>query len=129
MTAPNHAIAGALIGLSLGGTPLAALLLAFLSHFALDALPHYDPPGDEVTRLSSRRFRVELYAQALLCVIVVIVLASSQRSGWLLAACCAFVATSPDLLWLPKFLAVRRTHRLPRSPNWFWRMHHAIQWR
>ena len=128
MTAPNHAITGALIGLSLSGNPVLVVALSFLSHFVLDAVPHYDPPGDELARLTSRRFSVELYVQALLCAVIVVLLASSRHAHWLLAAICAFVATSPDLLWIPKFLSVRRTHRLPSKPNWFWRLHHTIQW-
>ena len=44
MTATNHALTGALI-VVLIKKPELALPLAFLSHYALDALPHYNPRG------------------------------------------------------------------------------------
>ena len=39
-----HAIAGAAIGSLLPGYPVTALVLGFASHFALDAIPHWDYP-------------------------------------------------------------------------------------
>ena len=40
MTATNHALSGALIGLAVM-QPILALPLAFVSHFMLDAVPHF----------------------------------------------------------------------------------------
>jgi hypothetical protein len=44
MTATNHALTGALIALAVK-KPELAIPLALLSHFGLDLIPHYNPPG------------------------------------------------------------------------------------
>lgn len=128
MTATNHAITGALIGLSLGN-PAVALPLAFASHFVLDAIPHYDPPGNELTRIKARRFRYQLLLDTSLCLLLVIGLVFTQPRHWLVAAFSAFAATSPDLFWLPKFLQAQRTGRITPAKNWFLRFHRWIQWK
>jgi hypothetical protein len=40
----THAVVGAAIGSVLTSHPVAAALLGFVSHFALDAIPHWDYP-------------------------------------------------------------------------------------
>lgn len=130
MTAPNHALTGALIGLSIAD-PVLALSLAFLSHFACDMIPHYDlPEADVAARLRSKRFLREfIYLGAALCLFIVVFLAAAHPLHWLLAASCAFMATSPDLLWLPRYLHVRRTGHDVALRHWFYKFHHRIQWR
>lgn len=130
MTAPNHALTGALIGLTVTN-PALALPLAFLSHFACDLIPHYDPPGaDGAKRFRSKRFVYEfLIVGAGLCLALVLLLAVARPHHWFLAAVCAFLATSPDLLWIPRFLHARRTGKDVIPNNWFFRLHHRIQWR
>ena len=44
MTLTTHAIVGAALASFLTASPLAAAALAFASHFALDAIPHWDYP-------------------------------------------------------------------------------------
>ncbi len=44
MTLATHAAAGAALSLLVPAQPAAAFLLGFASHFALDALPHWDYP-------------------------------------------------------------------------------------
>jgi hypothetical protein len=107
MTATNHAVTGALIGLAIG-QPFIAIPAAFLSHFVCDAIPHY---GNEKAQIWSLSFKRYLIADASLCVALVIVLAIQHPIHWLLAAVCAFLATSPDLLWIRKFTYAVRTHR------------------
>jgi len=128
MTATNHALAGALIGLTVGN-PVLAIPAAFVSHFVLDAIPHYDQPGEELARYRSNRFRNELLAHALLCFLLVVLLAITRPTHWLTAALCAFVATSPDLFWIPKFVAAKRHSQLLKNRTRFWRFHDWIQWR
>ncbi len=132
MTAPNHALTGALIGLSVAN-PALALPLAFLSHFVLDAIPHYNPPEtDMVALFRSKRFVWEfLVLGAGVCLLLVVVLALARPAHWLSAAWCAFVATSPDLLWIPRFMTARRSGKdvdVSHS-NLFWRFHDRIQWK
>ena len=128
MTATNHAITGALIGLAVSN-PALAVPLAFISHFALDAIPHYDSPGYELERIGSTRFRKQLSIDASLCFLLVVVLALRRPEHWLVVAFSAFMATFPDLLWLPKFLHVRTTGKLLPNNNFFWKFHDKIQWR
>ena len=128
MTATNHALTGALIGLTIAN-PLIALPLAFVSHFMLDATPHYDLPGDEPTRLQAHRFRYHLAVDTSLCVLLVVALAWTQPKHWLVAAVAAFLATSPNLFWLPKFLRIQRTGKVLPTKNWFLRFHSWIQWK
>jgi hypothetical protein len=44
MTLTTHAIVGAALASFLTSSPLAAAAVAFASHFALDAIPHWDYP-------------------------------------------------------------------------------------
>jgi hypothetical protein len=129
MTAANHALTGALIGLAVGN-PAVAVPLAFVSHFVLDAVPHYDPPGDSLTRIRSHRFLYEqLIANAILCIVLVVALALSRPAHWLTAAFSAFAAASPDLMWIPKFIMAKRQNRLRPNGNWLTRFHSRLQWR
>jgi len=130
MTAPNHALTGALIGLSISNPEL-ALPLAFLSHFVCDAIPHYDPPGKnlEVRMKYSNRFDHELVWHFLICVLIIGVLALFQPKNWILAAVCAFMAASPDLFWIPRYIQVKRTGKDTKLTNPFLRFHSGIQWK
>lgn len=130
MTAPNHALTGALIGLSVSN-PWLAIPLAFASHFVLDAVPHYDVPGEtHEARIASKKFFViQIVGGAILCFLLVLALAITQPHNWFLAAFCAFVAASPDILSAPRFLSVRASGKDPRESNWFWRFHSHIQWK
>lgn len=130
MTAPNHALTGAIIGLTITN-PYIALPVAILSHFVCDAIPHYDPPGkNNQERLASKRFILEqLVAGAILCFLLVVALAITRPEHWVIAAICAFSAASPDLLWIPRFVHRLRTGK-DREPKWWLlRFHAYIQWK
>ena len=113
MTAINHALTGAVIGLVVG-EPLIALPAALASHFVCDALPHYKFSLPDKVLLKTKGFRNYLIAEASLCVLLVLCLAFFQPQHWFLASICAFLATAPDLLWLNKYLKMRR------GQNWKW---------
>ena len=123
MTATNHALTGALIGLSLAN-PI-ALLLAVASHFALDALPHYT---DESLKLESRAFAIMLVVDAMLCFGLVIVLVLASPPGWQWGVASAFLATSPDFMWVPKYIRARAGQPEPVLKNKLMLFHHHIQW-
>ena len=127
VTATNHALTGALIGMTIVN-PVIAIPLAIISHFVLDAIPHYDASGTDVERIGSRRLVYEqLLLGGVLCFLIVLALFLTRPQHWLTAAICAFLATSPDLLWIPRFLHVRRTGR-DMKLNSFLRFHNWIQW-
>ena len=123
MVATNHALTGAIIGLSIGHP--VALPLAFMSHFVLDAIPHY---GEHPDHIQSRRFVVQLIIDASLCGVLVLFLAASSPAHWLLAVVCAFLAASPDFMWIPKFLRARRGQPEKGSDSLIIRFHTRIQW-
>lgn len=125
MTATNHAVTGALIGLIVG-QPWVALPAAFLSHFVCDAIPHFDPSMPTEQWIRTKRFRNLLITDGSLCIILVLVLAVTQPMHWLLASFCAFLATSPDLFWINQFVTTRRGNVW--RPNGFSRFAATIQW-
>lgn len=98
MTATNHAVTGAVIGLTVVN-PWLAVPAAVASHLVCDAIPHY---GGSVS-LNSKKFKVYLIIDASLCIALVGFLFLYAGPAWLLAAVCAFAATSPDLIWIRKF--------------------------
>ena len=123
MTATNHALTGALVGLAIVN-PVVAVPLAFLSHYVLDMIPHYGRP--EPGYIKSLFFRNLLVVDAALCLLLVIILAIVQPQYWLLACICAFLATSPDIFWLNKYRKSKQG--LPWRPNWHSRFAAKIQW-
>jgi hypothetical protein len=124
MTATNHALTGAAIGL-ISGQPLIAIPLAILSHYVLDAIPHYEPK-DIDNRLNSHFFRNYLILEVLFCFLIVVVLAVSQPAYWPLAAVCAFLAAAPDFFWINFYLKKRSGQ--PWRPNKYSRFAVKIQW-
>lgn len=129
MTAINHALTGAAIGLAVSN-PAVALPLAFLSHFVCDAIPHYDAPGTAAERIASKRLIYEqIVAGAVLCFLLVVVLFIARPHHWFIVALAAFLAASPDLLWIPRWIEARRTGTDPGPRGWFRQFHHKIQWK
>jgi hypothetical protein len=128
MTATNHALTGALIGLSLG-SPWLALPAAFASHFVLDAVPHFGFKGAKTFEqwLPDKRFKLMLVFEAAFCFSIVLTLFLVQPNDWLLGAVCAFVAASPDLYSIPIFLYYNHVTTRPVRWNAFRRFHRAIQ--
>ncbi|MFZ1248879.1 MAG: hypothetical protein WAQ24_00995 [Candidatus Saccharimonadales bacterium] len=128
MTATNHSLTGALIGLSIAN-PWLAVPIAFASHFVLDAIPHFGFKGkltdDEL--LWRPAFKVLLAVEAILCFIIVVALWQTQPQHWSVAAICAFTAASPDLYSAPRFFKVNGITHNEVKWNRFRRFHHAIQ--
>lgn len=125
MTATNHAVTGAVIGLAVG-QPLLALPAAFLSHFVCDALPHYGSASPPEKELKTNRFRNYLVVEAAICALLVLILAVTRPDHWLLASFCAFLATSPDLFWINSYVKIRAGK--PWRPNLYSRFAKRIQW-
>jgi len=114
MTATNHALTGTVIGL-VTGEPLIALPAALASHFVCDAIPHFGSALPPQVNLRRNNFRNYLILEFCLCVLLVAVLAVFHPEHWLLASVCAFLATSPDLLSINRYLKTRRGEHWKRS--------------
>ena len=125
MIATNHALTGAIIGLTVA-QPVPAMLLAVLSHFVLDALPHFKVNQPEDKLLKSTWFRNYLVVEALLCFSLVVVLFIARPAYWFVPALCAFLAAAPDLLSFNKYLKTRRGQ--PWKPGWYVKFAGGIQW-
>lgn len=124
MIATNHALTGAAIGLAVH-QPLLAVPLALLSHFVLDGLPHF---ASKRMQPGSKAFLYYLAADAGACAAIVLCLAILQPHYWLLAAVCAFVATSPDFMWINQFLAASAGKK-PKKITWLpMKIHSSVQW-
>ena len=108
MTALNHSLTGALIGLSIHN-PAIALPAALVSHLVCDAMPHFGSNDKDL--IKKRKFAYYLLADAALCCLLVMLLTLTRPSYWWLAAVCALVAASPDFLSIRRFVAVRRGKR------------------
>ncbi len=128
MTATNHALTGAVIGLAVGNAWL-VIPAAFVSHFALDALPHFGVRGSEAKWLRSKRFRALLILDMTACLALVLALFLNGGQHWFLAAACAFTATTPDLFWIERLIkALKKRPLLKEYKNPFKQLHSKIQW-
>lgn len=104
MTATNHALTGAIIGLSVHN-PWLAIPAAVASHLICDALPHFGSADKDI--IKKRQFMNYLFAEATLCALLVFVLLLVHPAYWILGAVCAFAATSPDFISIRRFIAIR----------------------
>jgi hypothetical protein len=126
MMATNHALTGTLIALAVG-IPAIALPAAFASHFVCDAIPHFDSSMESNAWLKSRKFTGLLIVDGSLCILLVAVLAIKQPEHWLLATVCAFLAASPDLFWINRWLKLKRGKLW--YPNLFSKFAGWVQWK
>ncbi len=109
MTGTNHFLVGAGIGLSVA-SPIIALPLAFMSHFVLDALPHYGAPFDEK---AGKRPPLFGYVTSIDTPIgFALLLAAAITQPWLVPACMV-LALSPDFVWIYKYVFKEDFGKLP----------------
>jgi len=126
MRAINHALTGAVVGLTISN-PIVAVGIAFVSHFALDAIPHYD--DKRRFDLGTRGFTFILLLDATLCLFLVATLFAFSPDDWFMPSLCAFAATSPDLMWISRYLTARVTGKDPGVKGVIQQFHHHIQWK
>lgn len=125
MTATNHALAGAVIGLTVT-QPVIALPLALASHFVMDAIPHF---GVGFAKNVKRRriFHSYLLIDAIL---LAIIMASLYFAGvgWLVFAC-LFLAGCPDFFQAYNYIFNKdfRASGLFTNPGWYARFSKGIQ--
>jgi len=128
MTATNHALAGSTIALVLHGSWL-ALPLALASHFILDALPHFGSNHESAFR-RSKQFSRFLSLDITGAVIIALAVCLAQPPHWEIVALSAFLATSPDIMWVGRFWRARHGQKDKPFKRWHWlmRFHSRIQW-
>lgn len=119
MTATNHALSGALIGVFL---PLpVAIPVALMSHFVLDALPHFSV--NHHRRNKSSLYKTVVYTD----VILVLSLAASAVifQEWIMLLC-GTLAYLPDVMMVDYYF--RHGHDMDiKAENRFMRFHLGIQ--
>jgi hypothetical protein len=124
MTATNHTLTGAAIGFIIG-KPELAIPLAIVSHYVLDAIPHFGA-SDPDKNIKSKIFRDYLIAEAFICAAIVAGLALLHPFNWVLAATCAFAAAAPDLLSFKRYYYT--SHGKKWRPGLYSKFAHNIQW-
>ncbi len=122
MTATNHGLAGAAIAIVLQKHPAIAIAMSPFSHFLLDMIPHY---ADNNLGIKDRKFVRNLFIDMTLAVASTLAVAWFWPDIALLVVACAFLAASPDLMWL-YYRYLKPTK--PKDWNWLARFHSRIQW-
>jgi hypothetical protein len=125
MTGINHIVTGGIIG-ALVPQPLVAIPLAFLSHFILDMLPHWGDHPDDHLKNTPSVYRL-IVVDTILSVLFLALLLILQPVNWPVIFASGFVAWTPDLVWVPNYVRVRRGLK-QRSYNSLMRFHKYIQW-
>lgn len=116
MIALNHILMGTAIGLAVKQPALVAPL-AFVSHFVLDSLPHFDYKWRHL------RFQTIWAMDAAASTVALLYICWAFPPLALAVVVGGVFAELPDVFWLYERLVIHR-----RSRNWFFRFHHAIQW-
>jgi hypothetical protein len=117
MTGLNHVLTGTAIALAVRD-PLLVAPLSLVSHFVLDATPHFDHP---LYQYGSKYFAKIMIADGVLSIgSVVLVMLAVPQLAWVIALG-AFMAIVPDFFWLYYYLN-------GRPQWWFFRFHSKIQW-
>lgn len=143
MTATNHALTGAVIALAIR-KPELAIPLAFLSHFALDAIPHYNPPNTKARdkergnvkwakKLQNKSFIAIFSIDMLLLtalVVVLPVLHPENISSWTIFSS-MLAGISPDFIdgrfLIYRIVGIRVEPGKERGRFTYW--HDWIQWK
>lgn len=123
MNVVNHMATGSLIALSIK-EPALAIPLAFMSHYALDALPHFGNYGKGFTDLFKHRI---FYLEEIIDVAALLVLLALLKGQPLRVYAAGIVAVSPDLVWLYRYWWFERKGRMPPG-GWLTKFHKWVQW-
>jgi hypothetical protein len=127
MTGFNHGLTGALIAITIK-KPELAIPLAFLSHFAQDAIPHHDYFNEGRTRILRGKFNYLLAADFIASVVLMVGLAFLFPAHKYLIWVCMVAAASPDLVWAYYYLYLDRLKSKPIKLDWLSRFHQRMEW-
>lgn len=122
MTATNHSITAA--NLALITKTWWILPIALVSHFVLDALPHFgSTKGKDVDKKFIVVYTIDFI---LLCSLWLIVLLVTGHFRYLVIAAMT-AAALPDVVWIYRLILKLRKKIVPKK-NILTRFHTAIQW-
>ena len=114
MVLSTHAVVGASIAGAVTGDPLVAFVIGVASHFAIDAIPHWDYKlkafDEESSTIIRKNLWIDLrniFCDFVLGVVACLVLFGGVSHYALVSACTmgALGGVFPDLLQLPYFLS------------------------
>jgi len=123
MTATNHVLTGMVIASAIPN-PAIALPAALLSHFLMDALPHYTDPD---IGINSFKFKLILGADAYIAAMCLLLVFMLQPANMWVIIAGGILAAAPDLMWLPDFIAALKHEPAPVYGS-IRQFHHRIQW-
>jgi hypothetical protein len=118
MTGLNHVLTGTAIALAVK-QPLLIAPLAFLSHFLLDAVPHFG--GTPFHVYGHKHFAKAMATDGLLAITALCTILFFAPALIIPILVGAFFGFLPDVFWLYYY-----SHHEPQY--WFFRFHQAIQW-
>lgn len=123
MTVSNHILAGSAIALTFK-QPLIVLPLAFLSHFLLDAVPHFGYSRGGYKEIFTHKLS---YAVLFLDIVgIAAVISTFVFASWLTFAA-ALIALLPDVVWPYRYFYYER-NEIQEAMYRFTRFHEKIQW-
>lgn len=127
MTATNHALTGAAI-VVLVRDPVLSVALALLSHFVLDALPHFGIHEDDVLkRNKSKLFRRVVATDVIIFTLLLVSLPFAIHSvPWWLLELGMIAALVPDIVWVYRFARETKAN-VVIDKNWLTHFHQFIQ--
>lgn len=113
MLITNHVLAGSVIGLAVK-EPILAIIISFISHFLMDALPHFGYPGrkgyPEVLKHKMSYFVG--FATFLSTLGIIFFLITHQQYFPLI---CSFIAASPDVAGWYNYSAYEKKGELAKG--------------
>jgi hypothetical protein len=125
MTGFNHATTGALIA-GVVVNPLVAIPLAFVSHFVLDAIPHFgwDFDQDVFERNRSKELRLALVSEIPLSILAIVTLPIIMKPivSWRVTLLSIFAAMCMDFIWIYRGIREELTKKV-KPRNWIMNFH------
>jgi len=127
MTGFNHGLTGAVIALSIK-QPALAIVLAFLSHFVTDLVPHWNYGSNPDDHSFNNHFKLILASDFLLSVVLMGVLGVVfPAHRWLIWGCMV-AAACPDLMWAYYFIYIEHIKKARPKFDWLAKLHIKVQW-
>lgn len=129
MTSTNHVMTGAVIALAVR-QPTLAIPFAFISHFVLDAIPHFGIYEDDVIRRNGHwlfRSVISVGIPVMLTLLIIIPHLAANKIAWGIVLASMLAAILPDSIWVYRFFQEIKTRQW-RTGGRFARFHQAIQW-